>query len=185
MCKLTFSHVTNGIKHDKVCWLPTCLHLLYPDTPQPQKAALGNLSRVCPSLCCSRKHQLQKKMLKALVVDNKKEKCLSGALRSGSDQDKGRSEGEENGVSILSGCPELGVCLPQVLGKCPLCSCGLLSVKSPSVPFFSFRNPHFFQRMTMSITQNNDARWQKPHSHQIDRLTNDLDNVFTVHAFNR
>lgn len=70
-------------------------------------------------------------------------------------EDLGR---EENWCVNPLWVPGACVCLPQVPVKCSLCSSGLLSVKSPSAPFSSFRNPHFYQRMTMSLMQNSNAR---------------------------
>lgn len=183
MCKLTFSHGTNGINHDKVCSLPTCLHLLYPDTPQPLKAALGNWSRVCLSLCCSRKHQLQK-MLEALVVDNKKRNVWGGGFTKWfrPEQRKvwGRREWCEHPLWVPG-----ARCLPSISPRqMPFVFKWPLVCEKSISPIFLIQK-HFYQRMTRPIMQKNDARWQGPHSHQVDRLTNDLDIVFTVHAFNR
>lgn len=108
MGKLTFSNVTNGINHEKVCWLPTCLHLLYPRHSAATKGCLRELVKSL-SITLLLQKTTAAKNVESIGRWQQKEKWPSWALWSGSDQNKGRSEGEENGVSILSGCLELGV----------------------------------------------------------------------------
>lgn len=184
MGKLTFSHVTNGINHEKVGWLPTCLHLLYPPTLSSYKRLLAGTCQESVHHSAAPENNSCKECWKHWSLTAKREMTeLSFMKWFRPEQRKvwGRREWCEHPLWV----PGARCLLPQILRKCPLFSSGLLSMKSPSVPFFSFRNPHFYQRMTMPVMQNNDARWQGPHSHQVNRLTKDLDNVFTVHAFNR
>lgn len=181
MGKLTFSHVTNGINHEKVCWFAYLPASSIPLILSSYKRLLSGTCQESVHHSAAPENSSCKECWKHWSLTAKREMTeLSFMKWFRPEQWKvwGRREWCEHPLWVPG-----ARCLPSTSStQMPFVFKWPLGCEKSISPVFLIQEPTFLPKDDHA---RNDARWQGPHSHQVDRLTKDLDSVFTVHAFNR